>query len=46
MCNCGKTRERWIVTLATGMKLVKATEQQAATFASKHPGATYAKQGK
>ena len=45
MCNCGK-RERWIVTLATGMKLVKGSENEAKTFAARHEGATYAKQGK
>jgi hypothetical protein len=43
MCNCGTKRERWEVTLATGMKLVKSSEAQAAAFAARHKGATYAK---
>lgn len=43
MCGCNKSKERWVVTLATGMKFFKSTEAQAKTFAAKHEGATYAK---
>jgi hypothetical protein len=43
MCSCGTKRERWEVTLNTGMKLIKPSEVQARTFAARHPGATYRK---
>jgi hypothetical protein len=36
MCNCGTKRERWEVTLATGMKLVKSSETQARSFQRRH----------
>jgi hypothetical protein len=42
-CDCGKKRERWIVTLPGGMKITKSSEQAAKVFADRHPGATYAK---
>lgn len=42
-CGCNKKRERWIVTLPSGMNITKGSEHQARTFAAKHPGATYKK---
>lgn len=42
MCACNK-KERWIVTLANGMKFTKSSETQAKAFAAKHPGATVQK---
>lgn len=42
-CGGGKKRERWQVTLPTGLKVVKSSEQQAKTFAARHEGATYVK---
>lgn len=57
MCSCGTISERWQITLASGVKLTKtfrvkkdgtgaSGESQAKTFAQRHPGATYARQGK
>jgi hypothetical protein len=43
MCQCGSKRERWEVTLSTGMKIVKSSEVQARSFAARHPGATFRK---
>lgn len=44
MCNCGGAkRERWIVTLPSGMRITKSSESQAKSMADKTPGATYVK---
>jgi len=43
MCNCGSKRERWEVTLPTGIKVVKASSVQANNFAARHPGSTVKK---
>lgn len=36
MCSCGKKRERWQVTMATGTKIVKSSETEANAFAVRH----------
>lgn len=42
-CNCGSKRERWRVTLPTGVTLTKGSEAEAKAYAERHPGATYKK---
>ena len=41
----GQARERWVVTLANGLKVTKSSEVQARKYADKHPGATFKKLG-
>lgn len=43
MCSCNKKRERWVVTLPTGMKVTKSSESSAKAYADKHPGSSYKK---
>lgn len=43
MCTC-RDKERWTVTLASGMTLTKSgAESVVQTFVKRHPGSTYVK---
>lgn len=44
MCSCGRNRERWTVTLASGMTLTKSGPESAIkAFVKRHPNSTYVK---